>query len=414
MDERCKYLMEVLEKEPADREEKRVHEEYCLENGRLYRKLHEGKRWVVPRAARRQVVLHFHDGLGHLSVGKTLSALLRLYWFPGVRRYVKKFIAACLPCMYNKEPGGKQSGYLHPIEKIAVPFDTVHIDHLGPFVRSKRKNQYLIVIVDAFTKFVFLKAVASTKTQPLLTFLDSVIENFGVPRRIITDRGSCFTSKLFKKYCEDLNIKHVQNATATPRANGQVERYNRTILSSLSATTDDEERWDLNISKVRWGLNSTTNSATGKTPYELLFGYNPRGVSNAFLDNEVMTEMQRDETLSETRANVKAQLDKKQSSQKARFDRHRKSGDSFDVGDRVLVRSTPNCNDGKSKKLLPRYSGPYVIAKKLDHDRYVVEDPIGSSRSQRKYRGVVSVDKMKAFQVEVSSESNEVSDSDEN
>ncbi|KAK9693067.1 Integrase zinc binding domain [Popillia japonica] len=112
---------------------------------------------------------------------KTMAAISGLYWFPGMRRYLKKYISCCLPCLYNKEPGGKKPGYLHPIEKVAVPFDTLHVDHLGPFVKSKRKNTYLIVIVDAFTKFVFMKAVPSSKTGPLLNFLDTVIENFGVP-----------------------------------------------------------------------------------------------------------------------------------------------------------------------------------------------------------------------------------------
>lgn len=236
---RCKYLIEALKKVPIDKEERQIHKEYCLENQRLYKSTPNGKKWVVPRNARRQVVLHFHDGTGHLSLDKTLSAVSKLYWFPGMRRYVKKFISACLPCLYNKEPGGKRPGYLHPIEKIDTPFDTLHVDHLGPFVTSRLKNQYLIVIVESFTKFVFLKPVRSTKAAPLVSFLDNVIENFGVPRRIITDRGSCYTSKQFEQFCKNLNIKHVLNATATPRANGQVERYNRTILSSLSASTED-------------------------------------------------------------------------------------------------------------------------------------------------------------------------------
>ncbi|KAK9754785.1 hypothetical protein QE152_g988 [Popillia japonica] len=130
----------------------------------------------------------------------------------------------------------------------------------------------------------------SSKTGPLLNFLDTVIENFGVPRRIISDRGSCYTSKKFEAYCRNMNIKHVLNATATLRANGQVERYNRTILASLSASTDDEERWDMAVSRVRWGLNSTNNSSTEKSPYELLFGYEPRGVAESVLSNEIATE----------------------------------------------------------------------------------------------------------------------------
>lgn len=71
-----------------------------------------------------------------------------------------------------------------------------------------------------------------------------MIENVGVPRRIITDRGSCYTSKQFEDFCKELNVKHVLNATATQRANVQVERYNQTILASLSTSIEDEERWD--------------------------------------------------------------------------------------------------------------------------------------------------------------------------
>jgi hypothetical protein len=59
--------------------------------------------------------------------------------------------------MYNKEQTGKQPGFLHPIPKLDVPLHNIHIDHLGPFVFSTRKNAYLIVAIDGFTKFVFLK-----------------------------------------------------------------------------------------------------------------------------------------------------------------------------------------------------------------------------------------------------------------
>lgn len=66
-----------------------------------------------------------------------------------------------------------------------------------------------------------------------------------------------------------------------------MERYNRTIIASLSACTDDETTWDLFVEKVKWGLNSTTNSTTGKTPYEVMFGYKPRGLADSLLVNEV-------------------------------------------------------------------------------------------------------------------------------
>lgn len=73
------------------------------------------------------------------------------------------------------------------------------------------------------------------------------------------------------------------NATATPRANVQVERYNRKILDALAASTDNEDEWNKHISKIKWGLNSSINTVTGKSPYELQFGFVPRGNNDAFL-----------------------------------------------------------------------------------------------------------------------------------
>jgi hypothetical protein len=52
-------------------------------------------------------------------------------------------------------------------------------------------------------------------------------------------------------------------------------RYNRIILNALSASTDDERKWDEAVKSIQWGLNTTLNKTTGKTPYELLLGYRP-------------------------------------------------------------------------------------------------------------------------------------------
>lgn len=123
-----------------------------------------------------------------------------------MRQYVKRYISSCLGSLYNKEPAGKQPGYLHPIEK-ATPMHTLHLDHLGPFIKSKRKNSYLIVAVDSFTKFTFMKAVANTKELHVDRFMDEqVFRLFGTPKRIITDRGACFTSKNFRSYWQKLGI----------------------------------------------------------------------------------------------------------------------------------------------------------------------------------------------------------------
>jgi hypothetical protein len=86
-----------------------------------------------------------------------------------------------------------------------------------------------------------------------------------------------------------MNIKINFNATATPRANGQAERYNKMILSALSTSTDDERKWDTNVPNVQWGLNTSVNKTTGRTAYELLLGYQPRQAHDSFLSAEVFS-----------------------------------------------------------------------------------------------------------------------------
>lgn len=98
----------------------------------------------------------------------------------------------------------------------------------------------------------------------------------GVPDRIISDRGTCFTGKAFKTYCESRSIKHTLNSTKHPQANGQVERVNRTILPMLSILCDDQTHWNNKVPEVERHLNSAVNKTSTKSPFEALYGYRPR------------------------------------------------------------------------------------------------------------------------------------------
>lgn len=99
-----------------------------------------------------------------------------------MRRYVRWHIAPYISCFYNKESAGKKPGLLHLVDKVPELIHTIHIDHLGPFVRSTAKSAYLIMAVDAFTKFLFMKAIANTKALLVERLLNEIPENFGYPK----------------------------------------------------------------------------------------------------------------------------------------------------------------------------------------------------------------------------------------
>jgi len=65
------------------------------------------------------------------------------YYFPRMRRYVRLHIRCCPECILTKVPRGKQPGSLHLIMPGKRPFEILNLDHLGPFVKSTRGNQYI-------------------------------------------------------------------------------------------------------------------------------------------------------------------------------------------------------------------------------------------------------------------------------
>lgn len=373
-----------------------VYQNYRLKNGKVYKVVDSQLKWLVPKGFRWQLLKKCHDELGHFGVDKTLDKLKSMYWFPKMNKFVKKYVQSCLECCYHKVPSGKRQGMLHPIPKIDKPFHTIHMDHLGPFVKSKSKNTYLLVLVEAYTKYITLYAVKNTKTKSTIKILDQYFGLFGIPSRLISDRGSSFTSKAFKQFMNRLGIRHVMNSVATPRANGQVERYNRTILASLAVKNHNcnEKEWDTHLQEIQLGLNTTINKATGKSPCEVLFGTRLRSKSDGIVASLLDHGESSTDNVQEIRDGVNLKISEEQSRQKQMFDKNRRVARKYEVGDLVRIEREIGSNNGQSRKLLPKLQGPYRIIKVLDRDRYVVQDTPMTRKQNRKYEAVISVDKI--------------------
>lgn len=395
-DDEISKIREILISNNRDPSTKLYFENYVLKEGKVHRKLDGGAiKWLVPRANRWQICKLCHDDIGHFGFEKTLAKIKENYWFSGMHRFVKKYVNACLNCLYYKTPSGRKPGQLHPIDKVSVPYHTVHIDHLGPFIKSRKKNTQLLVIIDGFSKFSIIEPVRSTKAKYVIRALEDIINIFGVPVRVISDRGSAFTSHSFKTFCTEYGIKHVLNAVATPRANGQCERFNRTILSSLAAMNGgcEDDKWDVHVKAVQRGLNGTVHRVLGTTPAEVLFGCKPRSAAESILLNELQDELDRVD-LCDLRQKVQTRVVADQTLQKKRFDAKRSKPVDYQVGDLITVAKTDLPATGESKKLLPKFKGPYRITAKLPNDRYAA---LKVSERYRKCPIVVCVDKMKPW-----------------
>ncbi|GFV93488.1 retrovirus-related Pol polyprotein from transposon 297 [Trichonephila clavipes] len=272
----------------------------------------------------------------------------------------------------NKKTG-KKEGFLNPISKESIPLSTYHVDFIGPLPSTNKSYQHIFTVVDAFTKFTWLYPVKTVSAESALEKLKQQQKTFGNPIRIISDRGSAFTSKLFNDYCDEENIQHLQIATGVPRGNGQVERIHRTLIPVLTKLSlDDSTKWYKYVDRLQRILNSTISRSTKWTPFELLVGIKMRNKEDILMKDLLLEEMAKEllEQREFLRNDAKKNIETLQSEKRKTCNRRRKKASLYKEGDLVAIQRT---QFGAGLKLRPKFLGPYKVTKVNSKDRYEVE-----------------------------------------
>lgn len=211
----------------------------------------------------------------------------------------------------------------------------IHIDHVGPFVTSTKGSKYVLGMIDTLTKFAVFEPVRNTSAVATIKKLDKFVNQYGAPIRIISDRGTCFTSKAFEEFCTKHGIKHTLNSSRHPQANGLIERMNRTLLPSLIIGTEQGQRtnWDEEVKLIERDVNCTVSKSTGKTPYECLYSYLPRFQDGKMRELTENCEVYRNPA--EIQKEVRIKIGDSQLHSKENFDKRRNTKVKFSSGDIV-------------------------------------------------------------------------------
>lgn len=231
----------------------------------------------MPSSMETNVIRFCHDNIGHIGIDKVLENICRVYWFPEIRKKVKTHIVNCLKCIDYSPISGKTEGYLYSIPKENLPFQTIHIDHYGSLAKTSKGYKHILSVIDAFTKFIKLYPCKSIGTEENIQNLQTYFKTYSKPKRIISDRGTSFTSTTYKNFVNDEFIEYVLIAVGTPRANGQIERFHRVIIPMLSKLCDTPQKWDKVLHAVEFALNNSICRTTNQTPSRLLFGIDQVG-----------------------------------------------------------------------------------------------------------------------------------------
>lgn len=378
-------------------------EHFELINGLLYRKQNDELSLLyVPAEMETNIIRIIHEKIGHLGADKCYDQIRLHYWFPAMHRKIQSFIKNCLRCIMHTPPVRLHERKLHSIPKAPVPFDTLHIDHFGPLSNIINKNKHILVIIDAFTKFVKLYPCKTTSTKEVCAALDKYFSYYGRPRRLISDRGTAFTSNDFSEYLNENNIIHIKNAVAAPQANGQVERVNRVIGRMLSKLSEpaNQSNWSKLLVKVEYAVNNSVHCSTKQTPSVLLFGVHQRGPNvdelTEYLEEKQINDGNQPADLLTIRQDADEAIRNSQIRNEVHYAKRSVLPRKYEVNDFVVMRNVDN-SIGKNKKLIPKYRGPYVIHQVLPNDRYIIRDIENCQLTQIPYRGVLEAARLKPW-----------------
>jgi hypothetical protein len=255
------------------------------------------------------------------------------------------------------------------------------MDFIAGLPKTPRGHDSITVFVDRLTKMVHLVPGKTTDDAPMVAqqFLNAIFRLHGLPDEIISDRGAVFTSHFWKSFTGLLDTRLATSTAFHPQTDGQTERMNRTIEQMLRFIVDYRQtNWDTLLPIVEFAMNNHRSATTTYSPFFLNYGQHPRTPSNAALSSLVPAVQHSLEELRATISLVKDLIRSAQDRQASLANEHR-TEISFNVGDRVLLSSANITVDAQvnrpSRKLAPRFHGPFVILERIGPVAYKLDLP---------------------------------------
>lgn len=207
--------VDVLYRFPSD-----SHGQLCIPEGGGLRQLLLGE-------------LHSSKLAGHLGARKTIKALTARVWWPRLEKSVKAYVRGCIVCQKSKDPTGQKPGLLSPMPVPEHRFDVWSMDFISGLPVCDGFNT-IYTCIDKLSKFVRL--IPCFKGEGELSapecanlFFANVVRLFGLPKMVLHDRDSRFTSNFWRALWELLGTKVLFTSAYHPQTDGQVERTHRTI-----------------------------------------------------------------------------------------------------------------------------------------------------------------------------------------
>lgn len=234
-------------------------------------------RIVVPKESRKEILQQCHDApcSAHGGFYKTCDRVKRRYYWPKMDEEIMKYVSSCEVCQAIKPTNKIQKAPMGNYREAKRPWQILYMDFIGPFTKSKSGFSYVLVVVDAFSKFVHIHPLRTATSKTVIKFLESrIFLTFSVPEFIVSDNGRQFTSNEFKQFLTKYQVTPWLTACYHPQANA-AEAANKTVETSIRAYIKDDKdhrSWDVYLFEIASAMNSSVHNSTGFSPHFVVFG----------------------------------------------------------------------------------------------------------------------------------------------
>ena len=313
----------------------------------------KGQRIVIPQDLQRHILDIAHQS--HQGVIKTKHLLREKVWWPQIGKHVEDLILTCHACQVTA-PAVTKFEPSQPTDIPSTPWETIAMDIQGPYPTGDN----LLVMIDYRSRYPIVVKQKSTSTQCVINAMKHTFSIFGYPKNIVTDNGPQFTSLDFRKYLQKHAIAHRRTTPYWPQANGEVERFNRTLKRYNQTAAVTGKDWRETLNSFLLDYRTTPHTVTKVSPATLMFG---RQISNDLPDIRASIKDETENAVNENDTSSKLKA-------KEYTDAYRKASPiTWKLGERVLIK-----NLIKGDKLSPPWLDRIFTIVKVYHRSVLVED----------------------------------------
>jgi hypothetical protein len=284
--------------------------------------------------------LHKRPYTGHPGYQKMITTTRKLFYWPRLKKDIVDYLAKCLECQQVKAEHRHPAGLLQPLPIPEWKWETISMDFITGLPKSTKQNDAIMVVVDKLSKVAHFIPIKSTCKEIDISsiFMKEIFRLHGMPKEIISDRDTKFTSNFWKSLFVGFETKLLFSTSYHPQTDGKTERVNQVLEDMLRMhVMHQPKKWEDYLPLVEFSYNNGYQESLKMSPFEALYGRqcnipiswnNP--VDRVTIGPDMLKEME--QQVIQIRQNLKIAQDR----QKSYADRKRTPRE-FKAGDHVYL-----------------------------------------------------------------------------